>query len=181
MHTVGIFSGRFQPPHKGHQKLFNIFTGLFADTHVATSNVISVNNPFSLNQKQKLFGYLGIYNVKKVKNPYKPVEILKDYDNEKTVVVYGISSKDYNRFKITDTSYFQWYDTTKPKKSFKHNGYVCILPTYVDRIMVSDYSSASEIRSAYLNANSNERRQIINNLYGKYEAEIESIFESLKF
>ena len=99
--VIGIYPGRFQPFGAHHAEAYEWLTkqGL-TQTYVATSDKVQLpKSPFSFAEKKKIINSYGIsaYWIKKVKNPYKAEEILKEYDPESTAAVFMIGKKDAQR------------------------------------------------------------------------------------
>jgi len=80
--TIVVYSGRFQPFHKGHYAAYQRLVSKFgADSvYIATSDKTdSGKSPFNFNDKKKIATTMfGVPSSKfvQVKNPYAPVEIL---------------------------------------------------------------------------------------------------------
>ena len=56
-------------------------------------------------------------------------------------------------------------------------GYIAITPTVNFKVKGVDANSASQIRKLYLDGNDNDRKQIITDLYGAPDAELQAIFD----
>jgi nicotinamide mononucleotide adenylyltransferase len=53
--TVGIMSGRFQPPHIGHMRAWEWLHTKFDSAFIATSNVVEAfRSPFNFNEKKTM-------------------------------------------------------------------------------------------------------------------------------
>ena len=101
--VIVVYSGRFQPFHKGHfityQNLIKKFgkDNVFIGTSNKTDNKKS---PFNFREKKtimmKMFG-IPSNKIIEVKNPYAPTEILKNYDAAKTGFITVVGEKDEQR------------------------------------------------------------------------------------
>lgn len=139
--TVVIYSGRFQPFHKGHYATYMQLLKKFpnADVYIATSNKTdSEKSPFNYSEKQfimhKMFN-IPLKWIVQVKNPYNPFEILSQYDPEKTVYITCVGEKDSQRL---GGKYFTPLKSLKNLNSYKTNGYVYISPTLANPISGTD-------------------------------------------
>ena len=80
--VIVVYSGRFQPFHKGHYATYDNLVKKFGkdNVYIGTSNVTdSKKSPFNFNEKVKIMNTMfGIPTNKivQVKNPYAPKEIL---------------------------------------------------------------------------------------------------------
>ena len=79
--VVVVYSGRFQPFHRGHYATYEHLVKKFGkdNVYVATSNVTdSKKSPFGFKEKkaimQKMFG-IPSNKIVQIKNPYAPEEI----------------------------------------------------------------------------------------------------------
>ena len=101
--TVVVYSGRFQPFHKGHYASYKKLVSKFgeANVYVGTSNDQSgPKSPFSFKEKKeiatKMFGIPSNRFIQ-IRNPYQPVEILKKFDGKTTQYIAAVGEKDANR------------------------------------------------------------------------------------
>jgi len=192
MRTIVIYPGRFQPGHKGHKSSYDYLVNKFGaeNVYLATSDVTApVTNPFSFADKVQMLTKLGIPSgrIVKVRNPYQAQEITKDIpDPEHTALVFAVSEKDMYgedaRFKFGvkkngDPSYMQPYPKEDGKlKPLTKHAYVMVTPTVNFKVKGKDANSASEIRKVYAAGNEADRKQIITDLYGEPDLNIEELF-----
>jgi GNAT superfamily N-acetyltransferase len=186
---VVIFSGGFHPPMPHHIEVFKYLSNKFpkADLFIACSNDKSTR-PFSFEQKQWLAEQAGIPKEKIVltKSPYKATEITQNYDPYSTVLIFGVSEKDGDRFSASGfkkdgtPSYFQPYNSDNLQTFDKH-AYFFITPIYKDEVIGTEITSASELRKMYSNASDNQRKAIIHDLYPSsiYPLVIKQIFDDV--
>ena len=84
---VVVYSGRFQPFHKGHFATYQLLTKKFGKENVyigTTNKTDNIKSPFGFKEKKyiitKMFG-IPANKIVQIKNPYAPVEILDKYDS----------------------------------------------------------------------------------------------------
>ena len=94
--TVVVYAGRFQPFHKGHYDAYKRLVNKFGsgNVYIGTSNDTSgAKSPFNFNEKKKIattmFGIPSNHFIE-IKNPYKPVEILKGFDGKTTQYIAAV-------------------------------------------------------------------------------------------
>lgn len=138
---VCVYPGRFQPMGKHHVEVFKALQEKFGadDVYIATSDVAKkpdpAKSPLNFEEKKRVMLMHDIPRKQIVKcvNPYKAEEIVKNFNPKDTVVVFAVGEKDMKddpRFKITDKSYFKFFDKTPQKelKGYLENGYLTIAP-----------------------------------------------------
>lgn len=166
--TIVVYSGRFQPFHKGHFGVYQNLVKKFGKKNVfiGTSNKQDpIKSPFSFKEKKeiitKLFG-VDPNVVVQVKNPYNPQEILSKYDPKETAYVTVVSEKDSGRLK---GKYFHKWDG-KPELGYKEGGYLYISPMFGDNI------SASEVRAKLSSGTTEEKQKFFKKVYPKFNKSI---------
>ena len=191
MNYLVIYPGRFHPFHLGHMASYDWLTRKFGENsvYIASSSVrVPDTSPFSFSDKVAMMTKLGVPpgHVVNVKNPYQAAEItsgLSDEERANTILVFAVSAKDAERFNFApkkdgSASYLQPLpDNEKGMQPMTKHGYVVITPTVNFRVKGVDANSASQIRKLYLDGNAADRQQIITDLYGSPDAEIQSIFD----
>lgn len=193
---IVIFPGRFQPFHLGHKKLYDLAKKNFpgADFFIATANEIQnikdkERYPFNFNEKKQIMVAAGIpeAEIREVKQPYKPLEILKEYDENVAKVIYIVGKKDMEedpRFKFGTTkkgtpTYFQPFKSLQELQPFTEkggHGYIFAPSTIQFNILGKQITSGSEFRSMYKAANENQRKFIVKDVLGKYNESIYELF-----
>ena len=167
--TVVIYVGRFQPMHKGHYGTYQHLVKKFGkdNVYVGTSDKVErPKSPFNFKEKVKIMTTMfGIPKSKihRVKNPYKPTEILKKFDEETTAFVTVVGEKDKNRL---GGKYFQPYKG-EPSVGYRDGGYVYVAPQSGGGI------SGTETRNG-LSVGSDEQKKDFfkKRAYGKFNATI---------
>ena len=167
---IVVYSGRFQPFHKGHKKVYDALVSKFGskNVYIATSDVQdSDKSPLSFNDKKeiatKLFGIPSSKFVK-VKQPYQPVEILRGYDDVTTALIVAVGEKDDSRL---GGNYFKPYTNDKNLKGYAVNAYVySALP--------SNSFGATDVRNMFRNNRmGGERKQKeFEKFFGKFDKAI---------
>ena len=138
--VVVVYSGRFQPFHKGHYATYENLVRKFGkdSVYIGTSNVTdSKKSPFNFKEKKAIMMQMfGIPSSKivNVKNPYAPEEILKKYDEDTTGLIVVVGEKDQNRL---SGKYFTPYKG-KVDKGYIDKGYVYAAPAQANPISGTD-------------------------------------------
>ena len=138
--TVVIYSGRFQPFHKGHYAAYQKLVSKFGvnNVYIGTSNKTdNVKSPFNFNEKAKIITKMfGIPSNKivQVSNPYAPKEILSKFDKNTTAYIAAVGEKDADRL---EGKYFKPYqgETTQ---GYDVAGYIYTIPTESNQISGTD-------------------------------------------
>jgi hypothetical protein len=201
MNFIVIYPGRFHPFHRGHLASYEYLSKKYGpdSVHIATSDVTApITSPFSFDDKEKMIAKLGIplSHVVRVKNPYQAAEItsvLSDQEKANTVLIFAVSEKDMAavseqnpegpRFKFGtkkngEPTYLQPLpDDIKQAQPMTQHAYVTVTPTVPFRVQGADADSARQIRNLYINANDQQRDQIIADLYGEVYPDIRDIFD----
>ena len=165
-----------------------------ADFFIATSDSPQKINdtsryPFSFQEKKQIMEAAGVpsQEIVQVKQPYKPIEILQDYDQNVTKVVYVVGEKDMKedpRFKFGMTkkgtpSYFQPFKNLNEMIPFKEDGghgYIFSPGTIQFNLGGKSISSATELRNLYKSANDQQRKEYITQIIGKFDPQIFDLF-----
>ena len=166
--TIVVYSGRFQPFHKGHfisyQKLVSKFGR--ENVYIGTSNVTdSGKSPFTFDEKKKIATKIfGVPSDKfvQIKNPYAPKEILDKYDGKTTQYVAAVGEKDATRLA---GKYFKPY---KGKAGYGYDeiGYVYAVPAEPNPI------SGTDVRTNFKGADEKKAKDFFKKIYPKFNDEI---------
>ena len=167
--TVVIYVGRFQPMHKGHAGTYEHLVKKFGkdNVYVGTSDKVELpKSPFNFNEKVKIMTTMFKIpksKIHKVKNPYKPTEILKKFDEETTAFITVVGMKDKNRL---GGKYFQPWNG-EATEGYRDRGYVYAAPSSGGGI------SGTETRNG-LSVGSEEQKKDFfkKRAYGKFNATI---------
>ena len=173
--TVVIYVGRFQPMHKGHAGTYQHLVKKFGkdNVYVGTSDKVQLpKSPFNFKEKVKIMTTMfGIPKSKihKVRDPYKPTEILKKFDEKTTAFVTVVGEKDKSRLRPDSGKYFQTYKGD-PSEGYRDRGYVYAAP------MSGGSVSGTEVRNG-LSVGSDEQKKNFfkKRAYGKFNATIFSM------
>jgi len=169
--TVVTYVGRFHPFHSGHNAVYQHLVKKFGkeNVHIGTSNKVQLpKSPFNFKEKvqimTKMFG-IPKSNIHQVKNPYRPDEILKKFDEKKTAFVTVVGEKDKGRLGMGKGRYFQPYkgNTDLPMKD---NGYVYIVPPQGRGI------SGTEVRQGIGRGEESQKKAFFKKVYGKFDPKI---------
>ena len=166
--VVVVYSGRFQPFHKGHYATYDNLVRKFGkdSVYIGTSNVTDSNkSPFNFNEKKaimmKMFG-IPSSKIVNIKNPYAPEEILSKYDEDTTGFITVVGEKDQNRL---GGKYFTPYKG-KVTEPYLDRGYVYAAPAQSNPI------SGTDVRY-WLSAGSEaDRKKNFTKAYPKFDDQI---------
>jgi len=166
--VIVVYSGRFQPFHKGHFATYQNLVKKFGSdsVYIGTSNVTdSKKSPFNFNEKKaimmKMFG-IPSSKIINVKNPYAPTEILNKYNEDTTGLIVVVGEKDENRL---GGKYFTPYKG-KVTEPYLDRGYVYAAPSESNPI------SGTDVRY-WLSAGSEaERKKNFTKAYPKFDDQI---------
>jgi hypothetical protein len=137
---IVVYSGRFQPFHKGHFATYDNLVRKFGkdNVYIGTSNVTdSKKSPFNFKEKKAIMTTMfGIPSNKivNIRNPYAPEEILKKYDSDTTGLIVVVGEKDENRL---SGKYFTPYKG-KVEQGYLDKGYVYASPATANPISGTD-------------------------------------------
>ena len=170
--TVVVYVGRFQPMHKGHAGTYQHLVKKFGkdNVYVGTSDKVErPKSPFNFKEKVKIMTTMfGIPKSKihRVKNPYKPTEILKKFDEKTTAFVTVVGEKDKTRLKPDSGKYFQSYKG-EPSVGYRDGGYVYVAPSSGGGI------SGTETRNGLSVGSDDQKKNFFKKrAYGKFNATI---------
>jgi len=182
-----IYSGRFQPAHKGHAAAYNALVQEYpdADVWVATSNVVKEDSPFNFQERKFLLEKAGIpgNRIVQVLSTYAAKEITSKYNDLKDYLIYVVSQKDADRFsykpkKDGTMPYLQKLEDADQLLPMGEKGYVKVGETFPFKVLGKTVTGATQIRDMYKHVSEQEKKQIIVDLYGKFDPEIYNLFNS---
>lgn len=166
--VVVVYSGRFQPFHKGHYATYDNLVRKFGkdSVYIGTSNVTdSKKSPFNFKEKKAIMMQMfGIPSSKiiNVKNPYRPEEILNKYDSDTTGLIVVVGEKDQNRL---SGKYFTPYKG-KVEQGYLDRGYVYASPAQSNPI------SGTDVRYWLSAGSEEERKKNFTKAYPKFDNQI---------
>ena len=166
--VVVVYSGRFQPFHKGHYATYDNLVRKFGkdSVYIGTSNVTdSKKSPFNFKEKKAIMMQMfGIPSSKivNVKNPYRPEEILNKYDSDTTGLIVVVGEKDQNRL---SGKYFTPYKG-KVEQGYLDKGYVYASPATANPI------SGTDVRYWLSAGSEEERKKNFTKAYPKFDSQI---------
>jgi hypothetical protein len=138
--TIVIYSGRFQPFHKGHYAAYQKLVSKFgaSNVYIGTSDKSDGGkSPFNFKEKVVIMGKMfGIAPSKivQVSNPYAPKEILSKFDGKTTAYIAAVGDKDASRLA---GKYFKPYNG-KTGYGYEEIGYTYIIPSESNPISGTD-------------------------------------------
>lgn len=182
---VVVYPGRFQPAHKGHAQVYQSLVRQYpgADVYVATTNKVDEKSPLNFQERKFTLVKAGVPEDKivQVVSPYVAKEITLKYNDTKDKLIYAVSEKDIDRFsyapkKDGTPSYFQKLQDINNLQPLGEKGYIAIAPVFPFKVLGKNITSASQIRDMYRHVSEPERKQIIIDLYGKFDQEVYNLF-----
>jgi hypothetical protein len=165
---VVVYAGRFQPFHKGHYDAYQRLVGEFgsANVYIATSNDTSSDkSPFSFKEKKEIATQMfGVPSSKfvKVNNPYRPVEILKQYDGQTIAYIAAVGAKDTSRLQ---GKYFKPY-RGKAGYGYDEIGYTFPIPAEKNPI------SGTDVRNGLGSGDKEKAKKFFLKAYPKFDKDI---------
>jgi len=171
--VVVVYSGRFQPFHTGHYSTYKKLTQKFGKDKVfiGTSNKTeSGRSPLNFKEKKSIitkFFNVPSKMIVQVRNPYSPVEILKDFPKDTTYVA-AVGEKDSQRLK---GKYFKPY-----KKGqfvpYEEGGFVLSVPPTNFKIG-GEPVSGTKVRATFGGpVNMTAKEELFKRMYGKVDKKI---------
>jgi hypothetical protein len=166
--VVVVYSGRFQPFHKGHYATYDNLVKKFGkdNVYIGTSDVTdNKKSPFGFKEKKaimmKMFGIPSnkIFNVR---NPYAPQEILNKFDSDTTGFITVVGEKDSSRL---SGKYFTPYKG-KVEQGYLDKGYVYASPAQPNAI------SGTDVRYWLSSGSESERKKNFTKAYPKFDDQI---------
>lgn len=155
--TIVVYSGRFQPFHKGHYAAYEKLVSKFGanNVYIGTSDKTDGGkSPFNFKEKVVIMGKMfGIppSKIVQVSNPYAPKEILSKFDGKTTQYIAAVGQKDADRLA---GKYFKPY---KGKAGYGYDeiGYTYIIPPEPEAISGTDvrkWLSSDDAEKLFLKA-----------------------------
>ena len=168
--TIAVYSGRFQPFHKGHYHAYKFLVDKFGrdNVFVGTSNKVDGDkSPLNFDEKKAVITSMFDIpegNVVMIRNPYNPMEIKGKFDEEKTSLVVGVGEKDIDRL---GGKYYKPYDEDEAI-GFDKRGYVIEVPQLQLKVN-GELISGTVVRKSL---GSKEAAKMFEFLYGEMDEKI---------
>jgi len=167
---VVVYSGRFQPFHKGHYATYSHLVKKFGknNVYIGTSNKTDNNkSPFNFKEKvmiiTKMFG-IPSNKIIQVKNPYVPTEVLKKFDKDTTAFITVVGKKDASRL---GGKFFTPYKDNLDFEGYEDRGYVYIAPNQSNPI------SGTEVRNGLKSGSDEDKKDFFSKrAYPKFDKKI---------
>ena len=167
---VVVYSGRFQPFHKGHYATYSHLVKKFGknNVYIGTSNKTDNNkSPFNFKEKvmiiTKMFG-IPSNKIIQVKNPYVPTEVLKKFDKDTTAFITVVGKKDASRL---GGKFFTPYKDNLDFEGYEDRGYVYIAPNQSNPI------SGTEVRNGLKSGSDDDKKVFFTKrAYPKFDKKI---------
>lgn len=179
---IAIYPGRFHPFCPHHYEVYKQIVDNFGvdSTYVVTSGEVNnTDSPFTFDEKEKSANYLGVpsdYFIK-VRIPYRPIELLKNFDSEKDKVFFIQGKKDKGRIpdekEDGSPGYFQPYKKGTDIKPFKQHAYLIDLDNVKKRLPDGSEMSGTSVRNFLSTADEEEFETVM----GYYDEEIHNILK----
>lgn len=166
---VVVYSGRFQPFHKGHFATYQLLVKKFGkeSVYIGTSDKTdNIKSPFGFKEKKyiinKMFG-VSTNKIVQIKNPYAPVEILNKFDSKDTSFITAVGEKDEMRL---SGRYFEPYKDNKDLEGYLDKGYVYISPSQPNAI------SGTDVRNWLGRGSDEDRKKGFLKAYPKFDEKV---------
>jgi len=179
---VIIYPGRFHPFHIGHGKVYKYLKQKYSNAKVFISTSGKVDgdrSPFTFEEKKKMMVLAGVDSgaIVQCKSPYQSIEIVQQFDENKTVVVFAVSEKDMAeepRFDFSDgiklkkngePAYMQKWSGLDSAETYREHGYIATTPTFPFEVLGQKINSASQIRNMIVASDDTKLTQMLQDLY----------------
>ena len=167
---VVVYSGRFQPFHKGHFATYSHLVKKFGkdNVYIGTSNKTD-NDKSPFNFKEKVMVMTTMFGIPsnkivEVKNPYVPTEVLKKFDKDTTAFITVVGKKDASRL---GGKFFTPYKDNLDFEGYEDRGYVYIAPEQSNPI------SGTDVRMGLRRGSDEDKKQFFTKrAYSKYNDKI---------
>ena len=166
---IVVYSGRFQPFHKGHFATYQLLVKKFGkeSVYIGTSDKTdNIKSPFGFKEKKyiinKMFG-VSTNKIVQIKNPYAPLEILNKFDSKNTSFITAVGEKDEMRL---GGKYFEPYKDNKDLEGYLDKGYVYVAPAQPNAI------SGTDVRNWLGRGNDEDRKKGFLKAYPKFDEKV---------
>lgn len=150
MKTIGIYTGQFQPPHKGHLEAYKKLRKVAGpDTFVVTTDYDpTLEAALHFGDKEQVLVRHGVdaSHIRKVRDLNNPSEVLDNFDPETTIVIYALPMKEAQRRLTAAPDYYKLVSAGGQKFPFGKAAY--ILPINDDLVYKNRTYTSKNIREA---------------------------------
>jgi|5_EtaG_2_1085323.scaffolds.fasta_scaffold01408_2 tRNA nucleotidyltransferase/poly(A) polymerase len=169
---VVVYSGRFQPFHSGHAKVYEHLVSKFGKNNVfiGTSNKQGgPRHPFNFREKREVMTTMfkiPSNKIVQVKNPYSPSEVMDKFPEKTTAFITVVGKKDANRLASPGyQKYFSMYKKGNVDTGYKDKGYVYVSPSFGN-------ISGTDVRKGMSRGSDSQRKSFFKKVYGKFNPKI---------
>lgn len=167
---VVVYSGRFQPFHIGHAKVYDHLVSKFgkSNVYIGTSNKQGgPRHPFNFKEKKEIMTKMfkvPSNMIVQVKNPYSPKEVIEKFPSKTTAYITVVGKKDASRLK-SQSKYFLPYKKGSVDIGYDDNGYVYVSPSFGN-------ISGTDVRNGMSKGDESKRKAFFKKVYGKFDPKV---------
>lgn len=185
-----IYPGRFQPWTKGHAQVYQHLCAKYGadNVFVVTSDKVDPpRSPFNFDEKRIMIAATGVdaNHIVNDVQPYQPKALVANYDPTSTILIFAISEKDmaedprfsFKPKKDGSPGYFQPLTDIKKAQTLDKHGYITTVPTFNYEVLGQPANSATQIRAQFAAADEDTQKQIVTDLFGKFNPSILRIMQ----
>ena len=169
---VVVYSGRFQPFHSGHAKVYEHLVSKFGKNNVfiGTSNKQGgPRHPFNFKEKKEIMTKMfkvPSNRIVQVKNPYSPKEVIEKFPSKTTAYITVVGKKDASRLTSPGYSkYFLPYKKGSVDTGYDDKGYVYVSPSFGN-------ISGTDVRNGMSKGDESKRKSFFKKVYGKFDPKV---------
>lgn len=169
---VVVYSGRFQPFHSGHAKVYEHLVSKFGKNNVfiGTSNKQGgPRHPFNFKEKKEIMTKMfkvPSNRIVQVKNPYSPKEVIEKFPSKTTAYITVVGKKDASRLTSPGYSkYFLPYKKGSVDTGYDDKGYVYVSPSFGN-------ISGTDVRNGMSKGDESKRKAFFKKVYGKFDPKV---------
>lgn len=169
---VVVYSGRFQPFHSGHAKVYEHLVSKFGKNNVfiGTSNKQGgPRHPFNFKEKKEIMTKMfkvPSNRIVQVKNPYSPKEVIEKFPSKTTAYITVVGKKDASRLTSPGYSkYFLPYKKGSVDTGYDDKGYVYVSPSFGN-------ISGTAVRNGMSKGDESKRKSFFKKVYGKFDPKV---------
>jgi hypothetical protein len=163
LYKVVIMPGEFQPFHRGDFEIYRQLAATFGEGKVyiaVGAKVDPVTAPMDFEEKIQLAA--KAFNIRASKmvytqNPYKPAEILQNFDSKTTVLLLAISRAELPFVEKDD--YYKEYFTYEKHRSYSEEGYYFVYDDPNTTDLEGHKITAQRVQNILQNPNIDDKRK----------------------